>query len=328
LSIKQFLKLLYPFALIYGFITLIRNKVFDWGVLKQTRFDIPIISIGNLSMGGTGKTPHIEYFISKYKEIFTLAVISRGYGRHTKGFLYVNALDSTKNVGDEPLQIKKKFQDVLVAVGEKRVDAIKRVMKDYPQVNMILLDDAFQHRYVKPGLNVLLTEYYDPFWKDLVVPAGRLREFRLGWKRADVILITKSPETKDLVIPPYLISTPLFYSKINYDNPVLVKGIFSHKILLVTGIANPAPLLDHLRVNTYEIIHHFYYPDHHNFSSSDIQDILSKSNQLENCMVLTTEKDWMRLNKEFELMELNIAYLPIKIEIENPPEDWLNFSKP
>lgn len=317
------MKLLYPFALIYGLTTWVRNKLFDWGFLKQTKFEVPAISIGNLSMGGTGKTPHIEYFISKYKTTHKIAVVSRGYGRKTKGFRYVNATDSAENVGDEPLQIKNKFDDIIVTVGEKRVDAIQQVLKENSDINLILLDDAFQHRYVKPSLNILLTEYSNPFWKDLVVPAGRLREFRCGWKRSDLIIITKCPETIDLKIPPSIKSKPIYFSRIAYQNPILINGQFFKKVILVTGIANPLPLLGYLRKNSFEIVHHFNHSDHHTFSNSDISNILSKLDSEKDAMLLTTEKDWMRLKPFLENKDISLAYIPIGVEIENPPADWL-----
>lgn len=300
-----------------------RNKLFDWGFLKQTKFEIPVISIGNLSMGGTGKTPHIEYFISKYKTTHNIAVVSRGYGRKTKGFRYVNATDSAENVGDEPLQIKNKFDDIIVTVGEKRVDTIQQVLKENSDINLILLDDAFQHRYVKPSLNILLTEYSNPFWKDLMVPAGRLREFRCGWKRADLIIITKCPETIDLKIPPSIKSKPIYFSRIAYQNPILINGQFFKKVILVTGIANPLPLLGYLRKNSFEIVHHFNHSDHHTFSNSDISNILSKLDSEKDAMLLTTEKDWMRLKPFLENKDIRLAYIPIGVEIENPPADWL-----
>lgn len=317
------MKLLYPFALIYGLITWVRNKLFDWGFLKQTAFEVPIISIGNLSMGGTGKTPHIEYFISKYKATHKIAVVSRGYGRKTKGFRYVSSNDFSENVGDEPLQIKRKFDEVIVAVGEDRVKAIQIVLKENHDVNLILLDDAFQHRYVKRSLNILLTEYSNPFWKDLVVPAGRLREFRCGWKRADIIIITKCPETIDLKIPQNIKSKPVYFSRIAYQNPILLQGQMLKKIILVTGIANALPLIGYLKKKDFEIVHHFNFPDHHNFSGSDISNILSKANSEKEAMLLTTEKDWMRLNPFLDNKAINLDYIPIGVEIENPPADWL-----
>ena len=317
------MKLLYPFALIYGLIIGVRNKLFDWGFLKQTKFEVPIICIGNLSMGGTGKTPHIEYFISKYKTTHKIAVVSRGYGRKTKGFRYVSSNDFSENVGDEPLQIKKKFDEIIVAVGENRVKAMQQLLNENPAVNLILLDDAFQHRYVKRSLNILLTEYSNPFWTDLMVPAGRLREFRFGWKRADTIIITKCPETIDLKIPQSIKSKPVYFSRIAYKSPILLQGQLSKKIILVTGIANPLPLIGYLKKEDFELVYHFNFSDHHNFSGSDISTILSKANSEKDAMLLTTEKDWMRLKPFLENKAINLAYIPIGVEIENAPDDWL-----
>ncbi|MFM9944746.1 MAG: tetraacyldisaccharide 4'-kinase [Bacteroidia bacterium] len=319
----KFLKLLYPIALIYGAIIWLRNKLFDWGILKQTKFDIPIISIGNLSLGGTGKTPHIEYFIAKYISTKNIAVISRGYGRKTKGFRYVNATDSAENVGDEPLQIKQKFGETIIAVGENRVKAIQTVLDENPEINLILLDDAFQHRYVKPSLNILLSEYNNPFWKDAIIPAGRLREFAFGFERADAIIITKCPENLNLKIPENIQAKQIYYSRIIYQNPVLLKGQLSKKIILVTGIANPALLMSYLKTENYELIHHFNFADHHNFNGSDISNILSKTHSEKEVLILTTEKDWMRLKPFLEKEDLNVVYIPIGVEIENAPLDWL-----
>jgi tetraacyldisaccharide 4'-kinase len=301
----------------------VRNKLFDWGFLKQTKFEVPILSIGNLSMGGTGKTPHIEYFISKYKATHKIAVVSRGFGRKTEGFRYVSSNDFSENVGDEPLQIKKKFDEITVAVGEDRVKAIQIVLKENHEVNLILLDDAFQHRYVKRSLNILLTEYSNPFWTDLMVPAGRLREFRFGWKRADTIIITKCPETIDLKIPQSIKSKPVYFSRIAYKSPILLQGQLSKKIILVTGIANPLPLIGYLKKEDFELVYHFNFSDHHNFSGSDISTILSKANSEKDAMLLTTEKDWMRLKPFLENKAINLAYIPIGVEIENAPDDWL-----
>ena len=231
--------------------------------------------------------------------------------------------DFSENLGDEPLQIKKKFDEIIVAVGENRVKAMQQLLNENPAVNLILLDDAFQHRYVKRSLNILLTEYANPFWKDLVVPAGRLREFRCGWKRADKIIITKCPENIDLKIPQSINSKPVYFSRIAYQNPILINGQLSEKIILVTGIANPSLVLEHLKKEGFEITHHFNYPDHHNFSGSDISTILSKANSEKDAMLLTTEKDWMRLKPFLENKDINLAYIPIGVGIENPPNDWL-----
>jgi tetraacyldisaccharide 4'-kinase len=310
-------------AIIYGTITWLRNKFFDWGIFKQKEYNIPIISIGNLSMGGTGKTPHIEYLIALYSKTYKIAVISRGYGRKTKGYRIVNTESIAAEVGDEPLQIKQKFENVLVVVCEKRVIAIDKVIAEYPEINLILLDDAFQHRHVKPKISILLTEYSRPFWNDAVVPAGRLREFAFGWRRADTIIVTKCPENNQLRIPKAILSKPLYFSRIQFQAPRLVSGNISKQIVLVTGIANPEPMLNYLKAQNYILVKHFNYPDHYNFEETDIQ----KISQLltEDNLLLTTEKDYMRLSGYFKNDNINLAYLPIGIVIEDAPVDWLEF---
>ncbi len=308
-------------AIIYGTITWLRNKFFDWGIFKQKEYNIPIISIGNLSMGGTGKTPHIEYLIALYSKTYKIAVISRGYGRKTKGYRIVNTESIAAEVGDEPLQIKQKFETVLVVVCEKRVIAIDKVIAEYPEINLILLDDAFQHRHVKPKISILLTEYSRPFWNDAVVPAGRLREFAFGWRRADAIIVTKCPENNQLPIPKAILSKPLYFSRIQYQAPRLVSGNISKQIVLVTGIANPEPMLNYLKAQNYSLIKHFNYPDHYNFEETDIQKI--RQLLTEDNLLLTTEKDYMRLSGYFKNDNINLAYLPIGIVIEDAPDDWL-----
>lgn len=318
------MKLLYPLSLLYGLIIFIRNKLFDFELLKQKKYDVKIISIGNLSLGGTGKTPHIEFFIEKVINSKKIAVVSRGYGRKTKGFRYVEIDDDAENTGDEPLQIKKKFKLIIVAVCEKRTFAIDKILDDFPQTELILLDDAFQHRYVKRDLNILLTEYSKPFWNDCVLPCGTLREFQSGFKRADAIVITKSPKNKSLNIPQNVLKKQIFYSNIMYATPVLFNGVFSKKIIVVTGIANDKNLLDYLETENYEIVNHFRFADHYNFKISDIEKINLKAVSAENSMILTTEKDFVRISKFYVSSKVSIAYIPIKIEIENEPADWFS----
>ena len=324
--IKKFLKLLYPLGLIYGSVTWIRNKFFDLGVFKQTRFDVPVIGIGNLSLGGTGKTPHIEHFITQFQSTHTIAVLSRGYGRITQGFRYVEAMDSPDNTGDEPLQIKRKFPHIIVAVDEKRVHGIQTMLQDHPQINLILLDDAFQHRYVEPALSVLLTEYSNPFWSDLVIPAGKLREFRCGWKRADVLILTKCPLNEPLSVPEKYKAIPHFFSRIVYLSPVIVSGVLSKKIILLTGIANAIPLLEYLKGEGYEIVKHFNFPDHHQFNENELS-MVANAAQLAHATILSTEKDWMRIKNHWENKNLNVAIIPIGVKIENEPHNWLALGK-
>jgi len=185
--------LFYPLSLLYGTIMLCRNKLYDVGFFSSSAFNIPIISVGNLSMGGTGKTPHIEYLIRLLKPEFYIATLSRGYGRKTKDFLLADTQSTVNDIGDEPLQFKNKFPKMPVAVDEKRLRGVKRILELFPSIQSILLDDAFQHRPVKSGLSIVLTDFNKLYIDDHVVPSGTLREFPMGIKRADIIIITKCP---------------------------------------------------------------------------------------------------------------------------------------
>lgn len=317
------MKLLYPFSVLYGLIVFLRNKLFDFGLFKQKSFSIPIISIGNLSLGGTGKTPHTEYLINKYIDSRKIAVVSRGYGRKTKGFRYVKVSDNTTKSGDEPLQIKNKFKDIIVAVCENRGYAIEKILKDFPQTDLILLDDAYQHRYVKRDLNILLTSYQKPFWKDCVLPCGTLREFNFGFNRADMIIITKCPKVKNLKIPQYILKKPLFYSEIFFESPILVSGVFSKKVIVITGIANDKHFIEYIKNENYEIIHHFKFSDHHNFNAKEIENINFEINKSPDLMILTTEKDYMRIKSFYDPPQNNLAYIPIKVKL-NKDIDFLS----
>lgn len=252
---------LFPFALIYGLITWFRNKLFDWGILTEKIHSIPIISVGNLSMGGTGKTPLIEYLIRFLQNEYKLATLSHGYGRKTKGFLIADKNASAKKIGDESMQYVEKFPNISVAVDEIRNRGVEKLMKQVPDLDLILLDDAFQHRFIKAGLSIMLTDFYLLYSDDYVFPSGSLREFRSGAKRADIVIVTKtpivlSPITRrriegELKLKEHQL---LLFSKITYGNFTSFNKIegtdlkkhYSH-ILLFTGIANNYPLQDHLR---------------------------------------------------------------------------------
>ncbi len=186
--------LLFPFSIGYGMVMMVRNLMFDLGILPSEKFDVPVISVGNLSTGGTGKTPHIEYLARLLGDSVRTAILSRGYARESKGFILASRNSDVKDIGDEPLQFVRKFQNIKVAVDERRVRGIEKLIDKFPGTGLILLDDAFQHRWVKPGISILLTDYHHPFMKDYVIPSGRLREFRSGAKRADVIIVTKTPK--------------------------------------------------------------------------------------------------------------------------------------
>jgi len=312
--------LLFPFAIIYDVVTTIRNFLFEVGVLKQTSFNLPVIIVGNLSVGGTGKTPQIEYLIRLLKDGFKTSVLSRGYKRKTEGFVLLNDTHSAEDVGDEPLQYFKKFNAIDVAVDANRVAGISKLITDTsPEV--ILLDDAFQHRKVKGSFYILLTKYDDLFTDDFLLPTGNLRESRKGAKRADVILVTKCPtnlaETSKKSIQDKLkkYNTNVFFTTISYDvktsghKSVLVDDLKNYEVLLITGIANPKPLLSFLNERKV-VFKHLSFSDHHNFTDREIECIkkdyvsLNASKKL----ILTTEKDYVRLENSIE----ELSFLGIK----------------
>ena len=311
--------LLFPFTIIYAIVTTMRNFLFDVKLFKSTSFKKPVIAVGNLSVGGTGKTPQIEYLIQLLKNKYKVAVLSRGYGRKTKGFVKAGATKKAQDIGDEPLQFFRKFNDITVAVDEDRVHGIQQLNES----NVILLDDAFQHRKVKAGFYVLLTKYDDLFSNDFVLPTGNLRERRVGAKRADVVVVTKCPDNLDAfqmeatkkLLGRYF-GGPIFFSKISYATEVKSSGntiatakLKEFELVLVTGIANPKPLLKYLNglgVN----YSHINFPDHHEFSEKDIRSIQARFDSLssENKIILTTEKDFVRLSEKVN----NLYYLPIE----------------
>ena len=329
-SLKLLKYLLFPFSFLYNAITSIRNFLFDKGILSSTSFDLPVISVGNLTMGGTGKSPHTMYLIELLKPHHKIAVLSRGYGRKTKGYLLANENSDAKQMGDEPYQYYKRYgKEISVAVCENRVLGIKNLIA---QVNpeVVLLDDAFQHRKVNPSFSILLTEYDKLFTKDFVFPMGNLRESKKGYKRSHLIVVTKCPENlsefeKNRIKTELKIEAhqPLFFSSIKYANQLIsnngtidITEIKNKKILLITGIANPKPLVEELKKYSHEI-EHLKYPDHHNFSKKDIKNIVEVYHSLgENKVMITTEKDFMRLEKEAVLKEF-LYYLPIQISIDN-----------
>ncbi|WP_124980148.1 tetraacyldisaccharide 4'-kinase [Nonlabens xiamenensis] len=292
--------LLYPFSILYDGVTALRNLAFDQGWLSQQSFDVPVIAVGNLSTGGTGKTPMVEYLIHTYlpKKV---AVLSRGYGRQTKGYILLNEDHSTDEVGDEPLQIKRKFGDAIIsAVCEKRVDGIERLMNDHSP-DLIILDDAYQHRYVKAAHYILLTSFNDLYVDDYVLPAGNLRESSRAAQRADQIVVTKCPpdlsEKEQVRIAHKLNPTAdqdLYFATIAYEHYVqgvagslALDQLQGKEISVVTGIANPQPFLNHL--NQFFVFKHFKFGDHHRFKEVEVDQIKKFD------IVITTEKDYRRL---------------------------------
>ena len=320
-------KILFPFALIYGLITSIRNLAFDIGILRSKTFDVPTIVVGNLSVGGTGKSPMIEYLVDLFNEKCKIAVLSRGYGRKTKGFLLADGGSTAKDLGDEPYQFHRKFQELEVAVDEKRVRGMENLLSVKPELDLVLLDDAFQHRYVKASCYILLTSYDKLYINDFMLPAGDLREPRSGAKRAQIIIVSKCPddlnasrreEIKKKISPDS--NQKLFFSRIKYDVAVINKQgrksleeLKHSKVLLITGIADPGPMEKFLTSNLINF-EHLKFADHQFIGKTELHDIRKKLSGLaeEEKIIITTEKDYVR---NFIDVELPIFYLPIKTEI-------------
>lgn len=330
--------LLYPLSRLFGLGVWVRNRMFDHGLIKTREFDIPIVSVGNLAVGGTGKTPHVEYLIEHLAGEHKVAVLSRGYGRSTSGFLIASPGITPEKLGDESFQIYSKYGDrVTVAVCESRGEGIDRLREYDPGINMILLDDAFQHRSVKPWASIVLTEFNRPLFHDTLLPYGRLREPRMGLNRADIIVVTKCPpDMKPMqyrIFEEHLKLFPfqkLYFSSFDYQGLRPVFGGISMEIpmlstltpgvsiLAVSGVANPRPFIKQLRTSRAKVkLRRF--SDHHNFSESDIQKIASEFNALkgDRKFIVTTEKDAVRLrhNRHVpEELKKSIFYLPIKVK--------------
>jgi len=309
-------KILFPFAAIYGLVTGLRNYFYDKGIFRSSSFEIPVIAVGNLSVGGTGKSPQIEYLLRLLSPNYKVATLSRGYKRKSSGFVLADQNSDAEILGDEPFQFHRKFPGVSVAVDANRTNGIAK-LAEIVKPDVILLDDAFQHRKVKAGLYILLTTYRDLYVDDFLLPTGNLRESRRGARRADIIIITKCPkdlsEQKQNAVRLKMRLRPhqqLFFSFIDYDDYVYsesdtipVSEIRSKSKLLVAGIAKPEPFFEHLRSGNDAVLE---FPDHHRFSSSDIEKIKSVSTENP---VVTTEKDYVRLQKS-PLSKL--YYLPIR----------------
>lgn len=328
LFLKSFRVLLLPFALLYGLIILIRNWMFDKNYLKSADFNFPLICVGNLSVGGTGKSPMVEYLVAMLQKDFKTGTLSRGYKRKTKGYALANTNTTALEIGDEPMQIHLKFPGVAVASCEERIVGIPHMLQDNPDLQVIVLDDAFQHRVVKAGFNILLTDYSNLYSQDFFLPTGDLRDQRSSAKRAQVIVVTKcpydlSPEAKQEIIRELNpeASQKVFFTTIEYGTPY---HIFNRddewlltprdEVLLVCGIANPRPLKEYLHAKT----HTYYqqdYSDHHIFSIDDLREIKEKFEEIQakDKLILTTEKDAVRLVKFTEqLASLPMYVLPIR----------------
>ena len=321
---------LWPLSVLYGLGVSVRNRLFNLGILETHEFDIPIICVGNITVGGTGKTPHTEALINVLKNDYRVACLSRGYKRKTSGFVLATEQSTASEIGDEPMQIKNKFPDITVAVDANRVRGIKKLMQLPEKPDVIILDDGFQHRYVKADINILLIDYNRPLYEDSLLPLGRLREKQSAKDRANYVIVTKCPAnispiekriiSKHLNLMAYqqLLFTTMKYGNITpLDTSSRCSITPDCAILCVTGIAQPAPYIEHLEKLTNQI-HHVSFPDHHNYRETDIQRITQEYNKIgnPNKYIFTTEKDAVRLalcNIPDEIRQ-RIFYVPIEPE--------------
>ncbi len=322
---------LYPFTLIYGALVWVRNRMYDIDFYHSISFSVPVISVGNLSTGGTGKTPHIEYLIELLQYQFQVATMSRGYKRFTKGFIIADEKANALRIGDEPMQFFMKYPEAIVCVAEERLTGIPNLLQRRPGIDIILLDDAYQHRSVKAGLNILVTDFSHPFYSDHILPFGNLRESRSAYKRADVIIVSKCPpslsreaanEISRQINP--LPHQQVFFTAISYGMPyslitgeaVDMKG--THAVL-VCGIARPEPLIAFLKQHVSDV-HTLTYADHHYFVTTDLDEMKTAYDnwQERNKIIVTTEKDAARLHLHKEQLVgwgIDIVVMPIKISV-------------
>jgi tetraacyldisaccharide 4'-kinase len=337
--------LLYPLSLIYGLITGLRNFLYDTGLFHSKEFDLPVICVGNITVGGTGKTPHTEYIAGLLRRDFKVATLSRGYKRETSDFRIASSSSPVSEIGDEPIQIFRKFPDVLVTVDRNRVHGIEKILEEKPDTDVIILDDGFQHRRITPGFSILLSDFERLFVRDSMMPFGNLRESKDNMRRANIILITKSPQdmspiqrrliVKEVAKAPY---QNLYFTSFTYKSPV---HLFDSKdkdltpsetwesencgVVLITGIANPQPLKDYLQMRYSEIIH-LNFPDHYNFNEKDIQSITDAYYELKSPVryLFTTEKDAVRLQEFTNIAEpirSVLFYIPVTIHFLNDDKD-------
>ncbi|MBL4939114.1 MAG: tetraacyldisaccharide 4'-kinase [Lutibacter sp.] len=334
----SFLKqILYPISLLYGIVTTIRNFLYNKNIFKSTQFKTPTIVVGNLSVGGTGKTPQIEYLIRLLQDDYKIAVLSRGYKRLSKGFIIADEHVTATIIGDEPFQYYQKFPTIIVSVDVDRTNGIQQLEALEEAPDIILLDDAFQHRKVTGGLNILLTSFQNLYVDDVMLPTGTLREKITGAKRAQIIIVTKCPTTISEVEQVEIIkklnptlTQKVFFTSIEYENQL--KGSSSmnlfelknSEILLLTGIANPKPLTAYL-ASQHIKFKHLKYPDHYHFKEKDIAEIKSSFDLLQskNKIVLTTEKDYVRIFADLQ----NLNYILIKTTFVSDNVDFDNLIK-
>ena len=316
--------LFWKLSIQFSLVTSIRNFIYNIGVIKSRQFNLPIISVGNLVLGGSGKTPTIEYLIRLLSKNYKIAVLSRGYGRKSKGFIIADSNSDTNLIGDEPMQYYRKFKNIIVSVDSNRVRGVNKLIKLNSKPEIILLDDAYQHRRVKPGMSILLTKFNDLYSEDNIFPLGNLRESKSNANRADIIIVTKcdkniSKDQKRHIIQKLNIGdnqkiyfSSIKYSKMLYDkeSSKLLSEFKNIKFTLVTGIANSSHMVNYLKDNDFNF-NHLSFKDHHNYSDSDISNINN------NEIVITTEKDYVKL---YSRVTTKLFYLPIEFLIHNEEE--------
>ena len=324
---------LLPFSFLFGIITCLRNKLYDWKIISSVRYDdVFVISVGNITVGGTGKTPFVEYLIRTLAQNYRVAVLSRGYKRTSKGFRFVDDSATPTEAGDEPYQIRRKFPNVVVAVDADRIRGIAQIRKSYPEIQIILLDDAFQYRKIFPNLSILLADYNRPMYLDSMLPGGRLREWSCFAKRADIMVVTKSPvdiTTEKMqeinrryarIFPNEALFTTIGYGELTAvfanGKSLSIACLKEYDVLLLAGIANPKPFEDHVR-RFAASVQAIIFSDHHAFSEKDIATIIKKWDKIpsSNKLLITTEKDAVRLQqmKIPDAIAKWIYYLPVEV---------------
>lgn len=334
---------LLPLAWIYGLVVFLRNHLYDWGFLKSTNPSIHTICVGNLAVGGTGKTPHVDYLINLLKDEFKVATLSRGYKRKSHGFVLASDNSTSEDIGDEPLLYKTRYPQIYVAVDANRVKGVKKLTETDSSIDPVILDDAFQHRAIKCGLNIIISEYENIYYRDSLLPAGRLREGKSGMKRADIIVISKTPEKTTAVdirnvlkdIKPYP-HQQVFFSYLKYgelysiSNPSekidTLNDLFRFRLIVFTGIGNPQPMVTYLKEYSAGVSH-LPFADHHEYSISDINTIQKYYEGFEggNKLIVTTEKDLMRLKLPAlwdTVQRMNIFVLPVEVTFKDKTEEF------
>lgn len=324
---KIWLFIAWPLSAMYGIILWFRNALYLSGLIRRVSFNVPVIAVGNLIAGGSGKTPMVLYLISRLSTQRKLAVLSRGYGRETRSFRWVNTHDLAIHTGDESLMIKQRFPEVLVAVCESRVEGVKRMLNEFPDIDSIILDDAFQHLHILPAQSILLTTYQRPYFRDYPFPAGLLREFRTGSKRADAIVVTKCPNLPDNTTADQwkknlkvMENQQLFFAQYHNKHITQVQGEpdQSARTLLITGIAHPQILVDFVK-SKWSVDKHYAFNDHHKYGLDTFRNI--KTDFPGNVNVITTEKDWVKWTPYLsEIVEWNILMVIVEVQIDRPDE--------